>query len=100
MEKLIEVSQKDLVVCDNSECNYKVPFENNNHQLIYYINKPCPACGENLLTKDDYLNSLRIEKAIEFINKWFSWLTIFNSKKNIHKATVKVHRGIQITHFK
>lgn len=100
MKKLIEVKQEHLVVCDNPKCDYNVPFQNNNHRLINYLNKPCPLCGENLLTESDYIDSLRIDKAISWINKWFSWITIFSFKNKPHKASIKAHRGIKIVHHK
>lgn len=41
------------IKCDNPKCDYKdesVTYE----QYPEYINKPCPTCGENLLTQEDY----------------------------------------------
>ena len=41
------------IKCDNPKCNYmdmSVQFED----YPKYINKPCPKCGANLLTKHDY----------------------------------------------
>lgn len=41
------------IKCDNPECNYKdmsVKYED----YPKWIDKPCPCCGSNLLTKHDY----------------------------------------------
>jgi len=41
------------IKCDNDKCDYRddlAEFED----YKSYINKPCPECGENLLTQADY----------------------------------------------
>jgi len=41
------------IKCDNKECNFKdmsVQFED----YYKWLNKPCPKCGSNLLTQQDY----------------------------------------------
>ena len=41
------------IKCDNPECDYKdmsVKYED----YPKWIDKPCPCCGSNLLTKHDY----------------------------------------------
>jgi len=41
------------IKCDNKECDFKdmsVLFENYDK----WLNKPCPKCGSNLLTEQDY----------------------------------------------
>lgn len=53
--------------CDN--CDYSDPSV----KLEDYeqsIGKPCPNCGESLLTKDDYDGVMQIVKAIEMINSF------------------------------
>ena len=98
--QLIEIGRLEhLVECDNPECDYKVknptgsPFED----ISSFVNMPCPKCGENLLTKEDYLQSLKLLKAVIWLNKWFSWILFF-SKKNIKSEiiSVKCHNGIKI----
>lgn len=100
MRKLIERHQESLVMCDNPECDYTVPYKTENeHTTILYINKPCPKCGENLLTEEDYINHMKVMKVVDFLNRWFSWLTIFVSKKkwdNRTTVSVNVHDGIKI----
>lgn len=99
MRKLIETIQENLIECDNEQCDFTIPFNENNNELIKYIDIPCPQCGENLLTKEDFIMSLKIDKAVNWINKWFSWITIFYSKKskeNPQVVSVKVHDGIKI----
>jgi hypothetical protein len=94
--KLIEMHQEYLVVCDNTNCNYKVinPTGDPNMDAIEYLNKPCPVCNENLLTDIDYIQSLHMMKIINWINKWFSWLMFFVPKSKKLKSTfVHFHDG-------
>lgn len=95
--QLIEINQEFLIQCDNPECDYKV------HNLTGdpyadtwpYVGKPCPECGENLLTIEDQLQAERVLKVIKWLNKWFSWLTIFIPPTK-DKVGVHVHNGINI----
>lgn len=41
------------IKCDNKDCGYRddsIVFD----QYRDFINKPCPKCGENLLTQEDF----------------------------------------------
>ena len=100
MRKLIEKEQDILINCDNPECDYTVPYEDTSKDdLSMFVNKPCPKCGENLLTIDDYLQHQTLMKVVNFINRWFSWITIFYSKKTWAKrqsVSVYVHDGVKI----
>lgn len=52
MEERIMVNVKGLK-CDNPDCDYvdmEIPFED----YPNWINAPCPKCGSNLLTQQDY----------------------------------------------
>ncbi len=99
--KLIEKSQESLIVCDNiPDCDFAIPYsKEEEYDTKKYINQPCPKCGENLLTEDDYLQHEKINRAVDFLNKWFSWITIFYSKKSWDKRntiSVHVHDGVKI----
>ena len=56
--------------CDNPECDYKddtidvVDYEQ-------HIDKPCPDCGESLLTQADYDKVVKMQKAIQDLNNLF-----------------------------
>jgi len=55
------------IVCDNTECDfedYSVLFE----EYPAYVNKPCPNCGENLLTQADYDSCLAMEEHAKMMN--------------------------------
>ena len=54
--------------CDNPNCDYNdpsVPFSDYEKS----VNKPCPKCGDNLLTQDDYNQTLQMVQAVELLNK-------------------------------
>lgn len=92
--------QEHLIVCDNQACDYKIKNETGdyNSDTSQYINMPCPLCGENLLTQKDYDDSEKLRKTINWVNKWFGWLSILNRKKKVvSKATIHVHKGFKIT---
>lgn len=96
MKKLIIIEERDLVVCDNPTCDFKIP-STSDINIVDCINKPCPECGENLLTEKDYLQYVNVMKVVDWLNKWFSWLTIFERKNQRKKATLHVHNGLNIT---
>ena len=104
MRKLIETRRESLIICDNPRCDFTIPFSEEEEEFTaIYINKPCPKCGENLLTEQDYIQDEKIKKAIRWINKWFSWVTVFYSKKTWDKrqsVSVHVHDGIKIKNEK
>ena len=93
----------DGVQCDN--CDYKEEYEvdfSASYQkgLKKYLNKPCPKCGANLLTKKDYTDAVQLMKTITWLNKWFGWLSIFSRKSQISNVDAHVHEGIHITDSK
>ena len=99
MKKLIEKTELSFIVCDNPKCDYEIKQKPDAVELIDYIGLPCPKCGENLLTLKDYLDYFKLMRTVDFINKWFSWVTIFNSKKKLNKRValfVHVHNGVKI----
>ncbi len=50
------------IKCDNPTCDYK--DENVSlHEYELWLNKPCPCCGENLLTEEDY-NTVKLMAAM------------------------------------
>ena len=63
---------------------------------------PCPKCGENLLTQDDYDLNRKLKNYIKFVNRWFSWITIFFPKSSQYEkiTRVHVHNWINITEEK
>ena len=63
----IETTKSGGIQCDKSGCGWSddlVPVEDYEN----WINKPCPECGSNLLTQEDYDKTQSIIHAIDTIN--------------------------------
>lgn len=106
------------IVCDNPTCDYE-----DNTVLVEdykdWINKPCPKCGENLLTEQDLidhnffmeianlLNRLSPEQIQELssmvnpeeLNALLSMYNI-NPESETLQMTAKIHNGIHIENIK
>lgn len=101
--KLIEVSQEKEVVCDNPECDFVILNAlgnkiNDIKDVSEYVNVACPKCGMNLLTQQDYDQWTALHKYVKFINKWFSWITIFIKETNKGQLIeTHVHNGVKFT---
>ena len=55
------------IKCDNPKCDYRddsVKAED----YPGWINKPCPKCGENLLTEEDYNSTQMMHALADFMN--------------------------------
>lgn len=66
MSKNIEIQETGLQ-CDNTSCDWK--DETINYDTYKdWLNKPCPKCGENVLTEQDYKNAEAIRLSIEIVN--------------------------------
>lgn len=53
--------------CDNEDCNFKDEYIKS---IDYekWIDKPCPKCSENLLTKEDFVNIRTLEMVVALTN--------------------------------
>ena len=91
MRKLIEINQEYIITCDN--CDFKIK-NTPNHEISQYLNKPCPICNKNLLTEKDYNKYMILMNYLNWVNKWFSWITIFIPKnKKFKKFTADIHNS-------
>jgi hypothetical protein len=99
MRKLITIEDEGLSLhCDNDKCVYDLDVQGPKEDFHKWIDAPCPMCGESLLTVYDYALWVKTGKVIDWINKWFSWLTWF-IPKDAKQTTVSVetHEKIKIT---
>ena len=99
MRKLIETNHKALIVCDNTQCNYEYPYTPGSEKnVIRFVNMPCPDCGENLLTEEDFRTYAITLAIVSWVNRWFSWLTFFYPK-NAKKKSIYAHiyKGVKFT---
>jgi hypothetical protein len=63
----IEVSKSGGLNCDNPDCDWSdgtIPCSD----YEKWVNKPCPECGENLLTEEDFNKTTQLMDAINVIN--------------------------------
>ena len=58
--KLVEITISGIK-CDNEDCDYRND-EVSRDNYPAYVNKPCPECGANLLTQEDYETVILLEK--------------------------------------
>lgn len=63
----IEGLEAGGIKCDNPICGYSddsVKME----EWGDYVNKPCPNCGENLFTEEDYVKTQNLLSMIELVS--------------------------------
>lgn len=66
-ERHVELVGGGGLKCDNSNCDYtneEIKIED----YEIWVDKPCPKCSENLLTKEDYDNLKGFLAIKDFIN--------------------------------
>lgn len=85
LKKFNEDNNIDLQIsglkCDSPTCDYNdLTVSVNDYKSN--INKPCPKCGESLLTQDDYDQTMQMVQAIETLNKM--------SQEDIDKLTASL----------
>lgn len=66
MNNIIETENTGLI-CDNPSCDWtdKTILPEN---FPLWINKPCPKCGDNLLTLEDFDNYREVLYKVELLN--------------------------------
>jgi hypothetical protein len=66
-EELMIQHTSSGLVCDNPACDYENK-EVQVEQLLEWVNVPCPKCGDNLLTEDDYDRTMKLFAVIDVLN--------------------------------
>lgn len=56
----------EYIKCDNEVCNFIEYMDHVDPEI--WLNKPCPKCGENLLTEEDHAAFQEYEKLQEMLN--------------------------------
>lgn len=67
MSEHITEIQSGGLKCDNPECDW-ADMTISESDYPKWLNAPCPKCGQNVLTDQDYENVKTVRAAIEFIN--------------------------------
>lgn len=63
----IEIAKSGGLNCDNPNCDWSdMSIEVSDYKN--WVNKPCPECGESLLTQEDYDKTVKFMDAINLIN--------------------------------
>lgn len=96
MRKLIEIDDDASLICDNPQCDYTTETRFTPQEATDYINKPCPKCGKNLLTFDDFINWVMLINRVRRVNKWFGWTSLFIPKNKYRKGTFSTHEKISV----
>jgi len=74
MEQATEL-QITGIKCDNTDCDYR-DDEADFEDYESFLNKPCPKCGENLLTEADLATTRAMMAVTEAINTAFAGVDI------------------------
>ncbi|MBL4886788.1 MAG: hypothetical protein JKY95_19965 [Planctomycetaceae bacterium] len=77
MSKLVAV-KVTYMQCDAKDCDY-ITHDVNNDTVFDYRNKPCPKCGENLLTDADWEALAGHLKAADMMSDFLKGCGIENS---------------------
>lgn len=76
------------VVCDNPQCDWKNESVDT-LQMALLVNHPCPKCGQNILTADDYIGMMQVIAVAENAPE-------SNDDNQKVDFSVKVHNGITV----
>lgn len=98
---IYQIEESDILLeCDNDSCDFVLKRVPGFYEKIteHHVGTPCPKCGESLLTFEDYYEHKKLMDIINWINKYFSWVTIFSPPpKQLDRYRVKVHKGTKFT---
>lgn len=73
LDKMKEMKEQNITVtesglkCDNPSCDWTGP-DIRFPEYREWVNKPCPKCGENVLTMDDYERAEVLRMSIDIAN--------------------------------
>jgi len=79
------------IICDNKDCDYRDIADLS--KLKSYINKPCPKCGSNLLTEEDYDIYIGLMNEVNIINNILGDVKV-DDDTEIKEVEVRTRKGI------
>lgn len=105
------ITESGGLVCDNTNCNWEDTTLNCEEKNI---NMPCPLCGENVLTQNDFDTWTKIKNVMSVLNTMdlsnidMSKIDLSNvnndglisdmiDENNLLNLTIKVHNGVHIS---
>lgn len=83
MDNLLTMTYRGIK-CDNPKCGF-MDYNVTPDQYSDYVNKPCPLCGENLMTEECYENTKRILERVEKFNHFLNLITPRFLRKKLMK---------------
>ena len=86
--------QDHTIQCDNPKCDYQTIAQI--AEFGKWVNKPCPICGENLLTQGDYDRFMIVVKALDIANGLVENMNPDDLGDPV-KMTVNTHKSLTIT---
>lgn len=86
--------------CDNPTCDWRDDKVTPN-DYEQWLNKPCPDCGENLLTETDYENAKQLLAMIDLLSsipkeKFEEFYKTMGLPNEMVKITFDTHESISI----
>lgn len=81
--------------CDNPECDWKDETIKVG-EVEAWLNAPCPKCGENVLTDQDYENLKTVLQAVRFINSLPPDALPSTDQDHIVTARIDTHKTIRL----
>ncbi len=75
------------IKCDNKQCDFRDDSVGIK-EYKEWLEKPCPKCGQVLLTKKDYYKVMTLLDIIKFFNKSFS---------KTNKSKLKDNTSVKVT---
>ncbi len=91
MEQNLKISG---IKCDN--CSYKddsVKFED----YLEWLNKPCPDCGENLLTQKDYDYCINMDNLLNKNDKMQNLFNIINADFDFNEIGITEEQALEMS---
>jgi hypothetical protein len=64
--ELVQLTARGIK-CDNQDCSYRDDSVNL-ESFSEFLNKPCPVCGENLLTTEDFISITNLVNLVSKLN--------------------------------
>jgi len=77
------------IKCDNPECNFRQAIKPEEYEQ--WINRPCPKCGQNLLTLKDYMAIMGLITIVNLINKFIPVSEEKHEKHEVMKFHIEMN---------
>lgn len=62
----MDIQEDGYIKCDSPSCDWTENIKLS--EMVNWLNKPCPKCGENVLTEKDFDDFLRVLATIQLVD--------------------------------